>query len=168
MPAPIKTYNPSDINLILASSYRVGGIVSLEVSFSKERFTMIPCIKGKNVRVRNKDTSCLISVELLQTSIANDVLSELVVQDSLVGTGRLTVSLGDSSGSTKIESRNAYVVGFPPVSYSNDIATRTWQIQLLDTNITLVGGNAVVRPKFLEDAIGFISGAASSVVSNIF
>ena len=165
MPAPIKTYTPSDVKVILGGSYQLTGVVSLTIEFPTERFSIVRGTKGRNIRVMNKDKSCTLSIELLQTSTSNDVLSDILSKDSLAGTGRLITQVADLSGSTKIESRNSYVSSFPSVSFGSDFNTRTWQITMLDTNLIVIGGNALVRPKFLEDAANFISGAADKVVS---
>lgn len=167
----VKTYKPSDISLILAQNYRVTGIVSMSLSFPKEKFKIIPGIRGQNIRVRNRDTSCTLTVELLQTSIGNDVLSDIVSQDLITGRGRLEVLIADQSGTTSIQSSNAYVSSFPETTYSNDLTTRTWQITMLNTNAIVIGGNSTTRPKFLEQAIGYIGGAIESgldAVSGIF
>lgn len=163
MAAQVKTYKPADISLVLAQGYQVGGIVSLGMTFPKERFKIINGIKGQNVRVRNQDTSCILTVELLQTSTANDVLSDILSQDKVTGRGRLQVLISDISGTTKIQSLNGYVSNFPETTYTNNLATRTWQIVLLNTELIKIGGNSTNRPAFLEQAASFISGAVDTV-----
>lgn len=156
MPAPIKTYCPADVQLILAQTFKVQGVVSISLKFTKERFTMIPGIKGKNVRVRNRDTSCILSVEVLQTSITNDVFSSLVNKDVLQGTGRTQILIQDTSGTTRIQSENAYIANFPDTTLNSGLNTRVWEIVMLDTIATTVGGNVKQRPQFIEDALAFL------------
>lgn len=159
----IKTYSPKDLQLVLAGSYIVGGVVSLTASFPTPHFKVLRSTDGRNIRVRQRDTSCLLTVELLQTSTANDVFSSILSQDIATGLGRLSVSLADLSGSTRIGSANGFIVGYPELHYSGELATRLWNIQLLDTTYIVVGGNSMPRPKFLEDILGFLSGTAGAV-----
>ncbi len=171
MPAQVKTYTPSDIKVMIDNSYQIGGIVSISASFPKEKFKTINGIKGQNARVRNLDTSCILSIELLQTSTANDVLSSILTQDIATGRGRIKLSISDISGTTRIESEDAFINNYSEVRLSNDLSTKTWQITMLRTSTIVVGGNATNRPKFLEDAANFLSGAinsATSAISGIF
>jgi hypothetical protein len=163
MPAPVKTYKPSDLKLIIAGSYQVGGIVSISVTFP-ERYKIVKGIKGQHTRVRNQDTSATVTVELLQTSVSNDVLSSIVSKDILTGAGRLSLSIQDTAGTSRFETTNAFVTTYPQTSYSNELTTRTWTFQMLDTNIILVGGNTTRRPKFLEEIAGFLGAGLDSVV----
>lgn len=156
MPAPIKTYTPSEVKIILAQSFQVQGVVSVSLKASKEKFTMIPGMRGQNARVRQRDSSCILSIEVLQTSISNDVFSDLLNKDILQGTGRTQILLQDNSGTTKIQSENAYVSNFPDIVFSNGFNTRTWEIVMLNTVAMTVGGNSTRRPQFLEDALSFI------------
>jgi hypothetical protein len=162
MPAQVKTYKPSDLKLILAGSYQVGGIVSISLTFP-ERYKLIKGIKGQHTRVRNQDTSCVISVELLQTSVSNDVLSEITSQDILTGSGRLSLSVQDVAGTSRFETSNAFIIGYPETNYSTELSTRTWTFQMLDTNFVLVGGNTNKRPQFLEDIAGFLGAGADKI-----
>lgn len=156
MTTSIKTYTPSDITLIVGQTFRVQGLVSVGITFPTERYEMIRGIKGKNIRVRSLDTSCVLSVEVLQTSITNDVLSSIVNQDSMLGTGRMQVLLQDLSGTTQIQSDNAYILSLPTANFGKELHTRTWEIVMLDTIVSTVGGNVKQRPKFIEDAMKFI------------
>ena len=174
MAGPIKTYKPSDVKVILAGSYQITGVVSVGVSFPVERFKVIRGIKGQNTRVRNQDKSCTLTVEVLQTATANDVLSDIVSQDSATGRGRLSISLEDNSGTSKVQTTNAFISNYSELNYSNELSTRTWTIQMLDTDIIWVGGNSTKRPQFLEDIAGFfgaslnqIAQAGQSAVSTI-
>lgn len=162
MPAQVKTYKPSDLKLTLAGSYQVGGIVSVSITFP-ERYKLIKGIKGQHTRVRNQDKSCVIAVELLQTSVSNDVLSEIVSKDTLTGGGRLSISIEDNSGTSKFQTNNGFVVGYPETTYSNELSTRTWTFQMLDTNLILVGGNTTKRPQFLEDIAGFLGASVNQI-----
>lgn len=163
MAGAIKTYTPKDIVVTLAQQYKVGGIVSIGLTFPTERYTMVRGLFGKNARVRNPDTSCTLTIELLQTSVANDVLSDIVSQDSITGRGRLSVVLSDTSGTTSVQSFNAFVNNYPETAFTNNIETRRWTITMMDTDYTFIGGNSKPRPQFLEDAARYLAGAAGKL-----
>lgn len=164
MPAQVKTYKPSDLKLIIAGSYQVGGIVSISLTFP-ERYKIVKGIKGQHTRVRNRDTSCVIAVELLQTSVSNDILSDIVSQDILTGKGRLSISVQDVAGTSRFETSNAFISSYPQTNYSTELSTRTWTFQMLDTNFIMVGGNTNRRPKFLEDIAGFLGAGVDKIAS---
>lgn len=164
MPAPIKTYRPKDIRLII-NGYVVGGIVNIGVAFPTERMKEIKGIRGQNTRVSNKDTGCTISVEVLQTSVSNDFFSSLLIQDQLKQTARLSVKLQDLSGTTNIVSDNAFVNSYADFQFSLDINNKTWQITLLDSYAPMVGGNTKAKPQFLEEAASFVQDTITNILN---
>lgn len=173
MPSAVKTYTPSDVSLTIAG-YRVGGVVSMSMTFPAERFKIVQGIKGHNVRVRNLDTSCILNVELLQTSIMNDLFTNILSQDLTTGLGRFEINIEDLNGTTKVQSVNAYISTFPETRFSNNLETRSWTIHMLNTDYISVGGNDKGRPQFLEDIGAFlgktaseIAGAAQSAVQTV-
>ena len=162
MAAQVKTYKPADLKLFIAGDYQVGGIVSISMSFP-ERYKIIKGIKGQHSRVRTQDTSCTLSVELLQTSVANDVLSDIISQDITTGRGRLSISIEDTAGTSKVQTENAFVSSYSELNYSTELSTRTWTIQMLNTNVIWVGGNSRPRPQFLEDIAGFLGAGVDKI-----
>lgn len=136
------TYIPSKVVLDI-SGYKVQGHVSISLSLDNPQFKTIKGIRGRNTRVRDKNTSGVLKVELLQTSITNDLFSEIVQQDLIYGTGRLVISLKDDSGSSLFFCDNAYIEGFPELGFRDAAGTRTWTINCLSIplNQFKVGGN---------------------------
>lgn len=136
------TYVPSKV-VIEISGYRVQGHTSVSVSLDNPTFRTVRGIRGRNTRVRDKNTSGVLKLEILQTSQTNDLFSNIVQQDLLYGTGRLVVKVKDESGSSLFFCDNAYLEGFPELSYSGQAGTRTWTINCLSIplNQFTVGGN---------------------------
>lgn len=156
--AAVKTYKPSQVALHIAG-YQIGGLVSISVSFNSSQFKTIKGIRGQNTRVRDTDTSLIITIEVLQTSVTNDLLSSIVTEDARTGNGRLEVSLSDLSGTTKIQSSNAFVESYADFELSNKLSTRTWKISLLSTEVggLNVGSNMRVGPNLLGQALDLLS-----------
>lgn len=137
----VNTYSPSEVTLIV-SGYQISGFKQISVKRNSPMFTLVKGIRGKNSRQRNRDTSCTVTVEVIQTSIVNDVLTQIVEQDLRTNSARLTLDLTDGLGSSKIESRDAFITGYPETTYSGDIVYRSWTIVCLSTDLFRVGGNA--------------------------
>lgn len=155
MGASVKTYKPSDV-VVVVSGYQLTGIVSLTAQWSSPPYTTIKGIRGTNTRVRNYDSGLTLILQILQTSITNDVLSEIVSKDISTGNGRLHVQIKDSSGSTLLTSTNGFVSNRADVAYSNDLSEREWRIEMLNTSFdSVVGGNAKVGPSMLDQALNF-------------
>lgn len=157
MAAAVKTYKPSQVSLQV-SGYQLGGLVSIRVSFNSPTYTLIKGIRGWNTRVRNVDTSVTIDIEVLQTSVTNDVLSNIVTEDLRTGNGRLQVSLSDLDGTTKIQSANGYLEKNADFEFANQIRNKSWRIVLLNTEVggVNVGSNIKVGPSLLESALDLI------------
>lgn len=138
--ATVNTYNPSDVYLIICGHICTGwNEIAIEKSTPTYRF--VKGIRGKNTRVEDLDTSAVISITVLQTSQTNDILSEIHKLDIEQGTGRLEVSLVDRSGTTAINSIEAYIVSYPNKSFKDDFDPITWTIQCQSTNDYIIGGN---------------------------
>lgn len=134
------TYSPQDIILTI-DNYQISDLISVIVKWDVETFKVVKGIHGQNTRVFNADTGCTISVNLLQTSISNDVLSYIATLDYLMTRIGFSVSLKDAAGSSLIISNNAFVQTLPAAEFSDSFQHRTWEIVCLDTSIRQVGGN---------------------------
>lgn len=172
--AAVLTYSPSDVVLDV-SGYTMTGVVRLSIEWNAETFKTIRGIRGKNTRVQSLDTGATLTVELLQTSLSNDVLSDLFTLDKSYQSSRLQVYLKDKSGRTEISSSEAFVSNLPSVSFSNELETRVWKILLLETSSSAVKGNSTDLPdilnssgEFVDKIVDNVSGAASDFVGGLF
>ncbi|MNY49372.1 hypothetical protein D3C86_1847880 [compost metagenome] len=118
---------------------------------------MVRGIRGKNTRVRNSDTSATISFSCLQTSEANDVMSQIHAIDIATGSARIELTLKDSSGTSIFSSTEAYVVGYPESTFSGDFSYRVWSINCLTTESTYhIGGNSKPETSIFDSAVRFV------------
>ena len=92
-------------------------------------------------------------------------MNSIHTQDLQLGSGRLEITLKDGSGTSVFSSNEAYIVGYPAVTYSGGIEYREWRIFCQTTTTFEVGSN-------IESGIGDIlsSGfsAARNAINNIF
>lgn len=143
------TYSPSDVHLII-SGYSIAGWESISIARPEKSVTVIKGIRGKHTRVISEDTSATISVRLLQTVQSNDVLSYIHELDRQEGTARLTLTLKDSSGRSVFSSDEAYITGYPTVTYSGNFEYRLWSIFCQTTSPHIVGGNSKPTTSLLD------------------
>ena len=165
MASDILTYSPSDVKLILCG-YILTGVVSVSVAWKGAKpFTVIRGIRGKHTRVYNPDLYATVTVETLQTSITNDILTSIVTQDRKTGSARLEFSVVDTAGSTSFQSTQCFVSSFPDTTLTTDVGTYKWEFECLTfIDGTSVGGNArqgfdILDP--INGAIDYISGAGA-------
>lgn len=170
----VHTYSPSDLVLTMGG-YTVVGWDRVVVTRDQPSFLPVKGIRGKHTRVRSKDTSCSIVVTLIQTSPSNDVFSSILNLDEVRGTGRLGVLVKDMSGRSIFGSNEAYITGFPEVSYSGEFEYRSWTIYCQSTQTYSIAGNSRPQTGLLDAAleglsglVGRASGAVSSVIDGIF
>lgn len=148
----VYTYSPSEINLSIGD-YRITGFEKISVSRNSPAFQIIKGIRGKNSRLRNRDTSCTVSVDIIQTSLANDVLSQLLDQDLKTNSVRVNLDLTDGLGSSKIVSRECFIESYPDLVYIDNISYLRWNLVCLSTDTFRVGGNAKLAGNAFSEAI---------------
>lgn len=161
MSGSVLTYDPSSVTIIVAG-YVIPGVVSLNLQWKSEVFSVRKGIRGQHTRVYSPDRYSTLTVELLPTSVANDVFTSIVLQDAAAHAGLLEVSLKDSSGTSRFTTSSAYLRTFPDLSFNAEgIFTRRWEIEILSfvTGSGNVGGNASNG----IDINDLLSGAANKV-----
>lgn len=151
----VLTYSPGQV-VITVCGFVVEGWSNVSITFNSPVFRQIRGIRGKNTRVRNKDSSATVRISLIQSSIANDVFTSLLHEDRNSGASRLDITIKDNSGTGLFVSQTAYIEGFPEVSYSASQSERVWTV-LCDKSLTVrVGGNA-------EQGVDFMSMAGAAI-----
>lgn len=142
----------------------MAGWQSFTISRRQQGFITIPGIRGKHTRVPTNDSSATIVVTIIQTSPSNDVLSAIHGLDLVNGTGRISLTLKDSSGRSVFNSSEAYILGYPETIYSDDFEYRSWSIFCQTTDTYSVGGNTRPETTLVDTLLGGIT----SSIGNIF
>lgn len=145
--AKVFTYSPNEV-ILTFGGYTITGWQSITVTRSVDAFKPVRGIRGKHTRVKNADTSCTITIPLLQTSMGNDVISRIHELDLINDTGRISLTLKDIKGTSVFDSVEAYILGYPEVVYSGEFEYRAWKIFCQSTSSYIVGGNAQVDSIF--------------------
>lgn len=138
----IYTYNPKEVD-ILIGDYKMTGVVSISVNQSAKRFRVVKGTRGFSTRVKDGDTSATITIEVLQTSLANNVLSGIHDLDNTYGTGRIRLSIQDNSGATGtktlFETDSAFIEGFPDIKFTKEAQNRVWVMHCTSSRNIHVG-----------------------------
>lgn len=150
--ANVNTYNPSDVYLIICG-HQCESWQEITVERSTPSFKHIKGIRGKHTRVRDVDSSAIITITVMQTSETNDILSEVHRLDIESGTGRLEITLMDKSGTTLISSIEAYIPNYPAKTFSDTIEFIPWTIQCQSTEDFVIGGNSQPSAPLLAEAL---------------
>jgi hypothetical protein len=169
MSSDILTYAPEAVKIII-SGYVVTGVVSVTLQWKGAKpFKVIRGIRGKATRVFNPDLYATVTVELLQTSITNDIFSSILMQDRRNQSARLEFTVNDTSGTTSYQSTECFLSAYPDVSHGTELTTRKWDIECLSFVDGMLGGNA--RQGFdifdsANGAIDYISGKGSEFIDS--
>jgi len=157
----VNTFSPSDVKLILGG-YTVVGWDNLTTARTQQSFMTIRGIRGKHTRVPSDDTSCTITLTLIQTSPSNDVLSSIHGLDVENGTGRLEILLKDLSGRSVFSTNEGYIVGYPEVTFSAGIEYRTWTM-FCQRSSWYVGGNSKPETSLVDSILGGLASSAGNI-----
>ena len=159
----VNTYSPKNVQFLIGG-YTFAGWQSIAISRNAKSFTPYRGIRGKNTRIKNLDTSAILTITLLQTSQSNDVLSTILTADEENGTARIVFTLKDRSGGSVFTSNDAFITGFPVTSFSGQFEYRTWEIFCGSTTTYNVAGNGRPQTNIFDSAVS----AVGDLINNIF
>lgn len=162
MAGDILTYAPSTVTLVLCG-YVLTGVVSISLKWNSSPFTVKRGIRGQHTRIGTRDRQSTCTIEVLQTSITNDILSEILEQDTRNYSGRLEFSVKDASGTTQWATTQCFLRAWPDATYGTELETRKWDIEVLSYISGKIGGNA--RQGF--DLLDSFNGAAQYITTGI-
>jgi len=141
----IYTYVPSEVQLVV-SGYVIPDITNISVDWTTDKFMVKKGIRGSHTRVKSLDTSCVLTVAVSQTSVTNDVFSEIVRLDGAEEGGQqllanLTILLKDNSGKSSFASDSCFISNYASLSFNDSLQDRMWTIHCLSTYDVVVGSN---------------------------
>ncbi|MDV3143252.1 MAG: hypothetical protein Q8761_02285 [Sweet potato little leaf phytoplasma] len=137
----VLTYQPSSVKITI-QDFILTGVTGIALAWGSPAFKPIRGMNGYNTRVASLDESATIRVSLLQTSIANQVLHDIVQQDRQLRTGRLAVTLKDQVNGSIYSSDAASIITVPDIEYTEDFNDWTWEIWLPYTTVTKAESNS--------------------------
>lgn len=158
MSGNVLTYSPSDVT-ILISGYQLSGLLSVELIWDSRPFTMYKGIRNQHTRVFNASMCATMRLNVQQTSITNDVLSQIMEADRNSNSARLELTMKDTSGTTLYQALQCYIPAYPNIKFTKGFEAREWEINILDLTTVNIGGNS--RATFdvfssVQGALGFL------------
>lgn len=142
----VKSYDPAQVKIIIAGIPIDGGFAAgtfINVSRRNPSYNLTVGADGEQVRSKSNDQSATAELTLLQSSLANDALSGLSIQDELSGDGVGAFLLKDLSGRTILESEACWVEKPADTEFAGDISERKWTIAI-GRLIPFIGGQNTV------------------------
>lgn len=159
----LATFAPNDVTVIITqestgtahivSGFSEDSIVTIERV--AETFTMYTGADNTSTRIYNANKSANITIALQQTSLSNDILSQLYLNDaaSRNSSGLFSIHIKDLSGRSDYFSDDAFIGVVPNSSFANSMQTREWVIRAHNLD-TYVGGNSVFTPEDQATLVG--------------
>lgn len=145
MAEDFKNYDPQSIQMIFKGitlqSFADGSMV--KPSRKEDSYSMVTGAQGDTVRIRNRNRTGSVAVQLLQSSPTNDLLSAIADQDEQFGTGAGTLMIKDLRGTTLIRATNAWIRKYPDPEFAKTHTNREWIFDCAVIEFTPVGGSVV-------------------------
>ena len=181
------TFNPKKVTVNVAfrdiEGFADGTFVSMKLR--QPSWRLVTGVNGESVRVRNKDTSGIITLTLTQSSPLNAYLSILATLDNHLSIGLFPVLISDTNGSdgkglinwdagpmdanTKAFSPKCYIRSLPQVNFSNKTEVIKWEI-VCSSLFYFIGGAEEYDTMDIHDfnrASAKVGGAGSNGVTKV-
>lgn len=132
-----KNYSAADVTVNFGAINIESGrgddeFVSIEQD--EENFTYKAGVDGEGTRSETKNRKTRVTLTLMQTSAANDLLSAVHELDKKTsgGAGVVPLIVRDRSGTQVFTSAEAWIVKPPDQKYAKEAGTRVWLIDCHD------------------------------------
>lgn len=152
----VLTYDPSHVTIVL-SGFTLTGILAVDVGWKSKPYTFHKGIRNVHTRVMHQDLCATVKLEVMQTSITNDVLSDILTADLSNNSAILDLMIKDTGGSTMLHSAQCYISSFPKIKLSQGFENRQWEIEVFGFTSLNIGGNS----KAAFDIFSSVKGALS-------
>jgi hypothetical protein len=142
----VATYAPIELYVNI-NGYRVTGFSDtdiLTITRDTPKFTKQTGVMDETARAHSASSGARLSLTLMQTSAANDILSGYLRNDDKnpSAANLLNIYITDHNGTFHFVSDNAWIVDYPESSFGNELQNRVWEIDCANS-VQFVGGNAV-------------------------
>jgi hypothetical protein len=141
----LKTYNADEVlisfgPILLNAGFADGEFCRIENN--EEAFAVVVGTDGDTTRSKTNNRTARITVLLMQSSDANDLLSAVHETDKNApgGPGILPLMIKDNSGRALYMAETAWIVKQPDAAFGREAGPREW---IFETNalVTHTGGN---------------------------
>lgn len=137
----VKSFDPKQLAINCGGNpitgYAEGTFVT--VARDEDAFNFTAGSDGEGARAKINVQSGTVTMTLMQSSAANDILSAFALSDELTNGGTFPLLVKDNNGRSLFAAETAWVQKFPDSEFSNDVTTREWVIRT-DKLKVFVGG----------------------------
>lgn len=148
----IRSYSPSNVQVLLAGFYQVDGFVSgsfVTISKDIQPYKTTRTSDGQVARTFTKDNTYTVTLRLASTSPTNDILNLIANTDFQTQYAKFPLFVKDSLGTSLFLAPTCWVREMPDMEFSDNISTRTWVIQATQC-VTNFGGNEDASSSLLD------------------
>lgn len=159
----VATLSPIDVTLVISQAgftHVVSGYMedsNITVERGSDSYEKHTGIDNKTSRIYKADKSGMITINLAQTSVSNDVLDQLQRNDAAArnSSGLFSVTVKDGSGRSVYHSLEAWISKVPNSAFGSGMQGREWVIQAAEMT-SFIGGNGKVSAEDLAtiEALG--------------
>lgn len=144
MPGVLKTYDPAALIItfrgLVIDGFGEDSVV--KIARQEETWKLKNGTTGETCRSRNRNRSGTVEMTLLQSSAANDLLSQVMAQDELLGTGVGPLMVKDSLGTTFVHGDGCFLEKPADPEFSKEVGDRVWKVIVPDMDM-FVGGHFI-------------------------
>ena len=143
----LKSYDPRRVQLIVGVAKITGYMSGTGISAEPmgDGSSSVAGMDGDVARAMNTDPRWAITVNLLQSSDSNQMLSGIYLADKASnGNGVVPILLQDNNGSTILAGAQGWVLRPANIEYGTEITGRTWTIHLV-AEIENVGASGITN-----------------------
>jgi len=141
----VKTYDASQVAMLFGPIEITDGLADgtfVSVEQNEDSFALTVGADGEACRSKTNNKSGRVTFTVLQSSLANDLLSAAHNLDvaSPNGDGIAPLMVKDNSGRTIVAAEKAWIVRQPTTEFAREVSSREWIIET-DALNSQVGGN---------------------------
>lgn len=147
----VATLSPTDVTVVISQAgftHVVSGYMedsNITVERGSDSYEKHTGIDNKTSRIYKADKSGMVTINLAQTSVSNDVLDLLQRNDAAArnSSGLFSVTVKDASGRSVYHSLEAWISKVPNSAFGSGMQGREWVIQAAEMQ-SIIGGNGKV------------------------
>lgn len=136
------TYDPQLVTVtfrgINITGFHDGSAITAERN--EDAYALAVGIGGHASRAKNANRSGTVTIVLQHTAQANDLLSEIAIEDERAGTGVGALMVKDNRGRTLLSAVKAWIRKMPAIEFSKEVVGREWVFET-DALEMFIGGS---------------------------
>lgn len=128
----VKTYDFNQVSCIAGANPLTGfadGDDVIKVEYEKEEFTTVVGANGEATRTKSNNKSAKVTLKLLKTSLANDILNQFLQADRLSNTGLFPFMVKDNNGTDLHSCEQMWIEKAPAVGHGENPSVNEWVLR---------------------------------------